>query len=112
VERQIFLHPVAHFSLSHFFNPAEYPTLLSLLLLFPAQVPTPLFATHKPNTAVPFMREKLRDSMSPEFRAVKPATCPTLIKGVYAYDFGDMAGLTLLMKMHTLGHGFVPTQST
>jgi tryptophan synthase beta chain len=58
------------------------------------------------------MREKLRDSMSPEFRAVKPATCPTLIKGVYAYDFGDMAGLTLLMKMHTLGHGFVPTQST
>jgi tryptophan synthase beta chain len=58
--------------------------------------------------AFPFMREKLRGSMSPEFRAVEPAACPTLTKGVYAYDFGDTAGLTPLMKMHTLGHGFVP----
>jgi tryptophan synthase beta chain len=58
--------------------------------------------------AFPFMREKLRGRMSPEFRAVEPAACPTLTKGVYAYDFGDTAGLTPLMKMHTLGHGFVP----
>jgi tryptophan synthase beta chain len=58
--------------------------------------------------AFPFMREKLAGRMSPEFRAVEPAACPTLTKGVYAYDFGDTAGLTPLMKMHTLGHGFVP----
>lgn len=58
--------------------------------------------------AFPFMREKLRGKMSPAFRAVEPAACPTLTKGVYAYDFGDTAGLTPLMKMHTLGHGFVP----
>ncbi|CAO1948583.1 unnamed protein product [Urochloa humidicola] len=58
--------------------------------------------------AFPFMREKLAGRMSPEFIAVEPAACPTLTKGVYAYDFGDTAGLTPLMKMHTLGHGFVP----
>nr|CAB3468481.1 unnamed protein product [Digitaria exilis] len=58
--------------------------------------------------AFPFIREKLAGRMSPEFRAVEPAACPTLTKGVYAYDFGDTAGLTPLMKMHTLGHGFVP----
>lgn len=56
----------------------------------------------------PFMREKLQGRMSPAFKAVEPAACPTLTKGVYAYDFGDTAGLTPLMKMHTLGHGFVP----
>ncbi|WVZ79319.1 hypothetical protein U9M48_026913 [Paspalum notatum var. saurae] len=58
--------------------------------------------------AFPFLREKLRGGMSPAFVAVEPAACPTLTKGVYAYDFGDTAGLTPLMKMHTLGHGFVP----
>ncbi|KAL6873462.1 hypothetical protein ACP4OV_013544 [Aristida adscensionis] len=58
--------------------------------------------------AFPFMRERLAGRMSPAFRAVEPAACPTLTKGVYAYDFGDTAGLTPLMKMHTLGHGFVP----
>ena len=56
----------------------------------------------------PFMREKLQGRMNPAFKAVEPAACPTLTKGVYAYDFGDTAGLTPLMKMHTLGHGFVP----
>ncbi|KAG8075224.1 hypothetical protein GUJ93_ZPchr0006g40613 [Zizania palustris] len=56
----------------------------------------------------PFMREKLAGRMSPAFKAVEPAACPTLTEGVYAYDFGDTAGLTPLMKMHTLGHGFVP----
>ncbi|MEA2290135.1 MAG: tryptophan synthase beta chain, partial [Solirubrobacteraceae bacterium] len=38
----------------------------------------------------------------------EPAACPTLTKGVYAYDFGDTAGLTPLMAMYTLGHDFVP----
>jgi tryptophan synthase beta chain len=40
--------------------------------------------------------------------AVEPAACPTLTKGVYAYDFGDTAGMTPLLKMHTLGHTFMP----
>ncbi|MFZ0161432.1 MAG: TrpB-like pyridoxal phosphate-dependent enzyme [Kineosporiaceae bacterium] len=58
--------------------------------------------------AFPFLREKLAGTMSPTIRAVEPASCPSLTQGVYAYDFGDTAGLTPLMKMHTLGHGFVP----
>lgn len=40
--------------------------------------------------------------------AVEPAACPTLTKGIYTYDFGDVAGLTPLMKMYTLGHDFIP----
>ena len=40
--------------------------------------------------------------------AVEPASCPTLTKGLYTYDFGDVAGLTPLLKMFTLGHDFVP----
>ena len=46
--------------------------------------------------------------MSPTIRCVEPAACPSLTKGVYAYDFGDTAGMTPLVKMHTLGHDFVP----
>jgi tryptophan synthase beta chain len=38
----------------------------------------------------------------------EPAACPSLTKGLYAYDFGDVAGLTPLLKMYTLGHDFVP----
>jgi len=58
--------------------------------------------------AFPFLREKLAGKMSPTIRAVEPAACPSLTKGVYAYDFGDTAGMTPLLKMHTLGHDFVP----
>jgi tryptophan synthase beta chain len=58
--------------------------------------------------AFPFLREKLAGRMAPTIRAVEPASCPSLTKGVYAYDFGDTAGMTPLLKMHTLGHGFVP----
>jgi tryptophan synthase beta chain len=58
--------------------------------------------------AFPIMREKMAGRMDPEIRAVEPASCPSLTRGVYAYDFGDTAGLTPLMKMHTLGHEFVP----
>ena len=46
--------------------------------------------------------------MNPTVRAVEPAACPSLTQGTYAYDFGDTAGMTPLMKMHTLGHDFVP----
>jgi tryptophan synthase beta chain len=58
--------------------------------------------------AFPFLREKLAGRMAPVIRAVEPAACPSLTRGVYAYDFGDTAGMTPLMKMHTLGHDFVP----
>jgi tryptophan synthase beta chain len=56
----------------------------------------------------PFLREKLAGRQSPVIRAVEPAACPSLTRGIYAYDFGDTAGMTPLMKMHTLGHDFVP----
>jgi tryptophan synthase beta chain len=56
----------------------------------------------------PFLREKLAGNMNPTIRAVEPAACPSLTRGVYAYDFGDTAGMTPLMKMHTLGHDFIP----
>jgi tryptophan synthase beta chain len=55
-----------------------------------------------------FLREKLAGRAAPVIRAVEPAACPSLTRGVYAYDFGDTAGMTPLMKMHTLGHGFIP----
>jgi tryptophan synthase beta chain len=58
--------------------------------------------------AFPFLREKLAGRIAPTIRAVEPASCPSLTRGVYAYDFGDTAGMTPLLKMHTLGHGFVP----
>ncbi len=58
--------------------------------------------------AFPFLREKMAGKMNPTIRCVEPAACPTLTKGEYRYDFGDTAGMTPLMKMHTLGHGFVP----
>jgi tryptophan synthase beta chain len=58
--------------------------------------------------AFPFMREKLAGRMSPVIRAVEPAACPSLTQGVYTYDFGDTAGMTPLLKMHTLGHDFIP----
>jgi tryptophan synthase beta chain len=56
----------------------------------------------------PFLREKLAGRIDPVIRAVEPAACPSFTRGVYAYDFGDTAGLTPLLKMHTLGHAFIP----
>jgi tryptophan synthase beta chain len=56
----------------------------------------------------PFLREKLAGKMNPTIRCVEPAACPSLTKGEYRYDFGDTAGMTPLLKMHTLGHGFIP----
>jgi tryptophan synthase beta chain len=56
----------------------------------------------------PFLREKLAGRIAPEIIAAEPASCPSLTRGVYAYDFGDTAGMTPLMKMHTLGHDFIP----
>jgi tryptophan synthase beta chain len=56
----------------------------------------------------PFLREKLAGRLDVTVRAVEPASCPSLTKGVYTYDFGDTAGMTPLVKMHTLGHDFIP----
>jgi tryptophan synthase beta chain len=58
--------------------------------------------------AFPFVREKLAGSIDPVIRAVEPAAAPSLTRGTYRYDFGDTAGMTPLIKMHTLGHDFVP----
>jgi tryptophan synthase beta chain len=56
----------------------------------------------------PFLRRVIRDGARTRVIAAEPAACPTLTRGVYAYDFGDTAGLTPLMPMYTLGHDFVP----
>jgi tryptophan synthase beta chain len=56
----------------------------------------------------PFLREKLAGRIDTTIRCVEPAACPSLTKGEYRYDFGDTAGMTPLLKMHTLGHGFIP----
>ena len=57
--------------------------------------------------ALPFALDKLR-GQAVRLMAVEPSACPTLTKGLFAYDFGDTAKLTPLVKMFTLGHGFVP----
>jgi tryptophan synthase beta chain len=59
----------------------------------------------------PFLADKAAgDKRAQNLRcvAVEPASCPTLTKGVYAYDYGDASGYTPLMKMYTLGHDFMP----
>jgi tryptophan synthase beta chain len=58
--------------------------------------------------AIPFVRRVLREGAQTRFVAAEPAACPTLTRGVYAYDFGDTVGMTPLMPMYTLGHDFVP----
>jgi tryptophan synthase beta chain len=58
--------------------------------------------------AFPFLREKLAGRIDPVIRCVEPAACPSLTKGEYRYDYGDTAGMAPLVKMHTLGHDFIP----
>lgn len=58
--------------------------------------------------AFPFVRRVLKGEAKTRFIAAEPAACPTLTRGVYAYDFGDTVGMTPLMPMYTLGHDFVP----
>jgi tryptophan synthase beta chain len=57
---------------------------------------------------LPFIGRKLRGGEDLRVVAVEPAACPSMTKGPYAYDFGDTAKLTPLVRMHTLGHKFVP----
>ncbi|MFC1846738.1 TrpB-like pyridoxal phosphate-dependent enzyme [Chloroflexota bacterium] len=58
---------------------------------------------------LPFIKDKI-SGKKPDLRIinVEPESCPTLTKGLYAYDFGDVAGMTPLLKMFTLGHDFIP----
>jgi len=56
----------------------------------------------------PFIGKKLRGERDVRVVAVEPAACPSMTRGRYAYDFGDTAKMTPLVKMHTLGHDFVP----
>ncbi|MDX9699863.1 MAG: TrpB-like pyridoxal phosphate-dependent enzyme [Rhodocyclaceae bacterium] len=58
--------------------------------------------------AFPFIGEHLRGGRKRRIVAVEPSACPTLTRGKYAYDFGDLAKLTPLAKMHTLGSSFTP----
>jgi tryptophan synthase beta chain len=57
--------------------------------------------------AFPFFADKAAGK-NVRLVAVEPTSCPTLTKGMYAYDFGDASGYTPLMKMYTLGHDFMP----
>ncbi len=57
--------------------------------------------------AFPFLRHKIA-GQDIRFVAVEPKACPSLTRGMYRYDFGDTSMLTPLLKMHTLGHSFVP----
>ncbi len=56
----------------------------------------------------PFIRDKIVNGKDYRVIAVEPTAAPTLTKGLYAYDFGDTAGMTPLIKMFTLGHTFMP----
>ncbi|KAA3664023.1 MAG: TrpB-like pyridoxal phosphate-dependent enzyme [Chloroflexi bacterium] len=58
--------------------------------------------------AFPFLRENFKNGMNTKVVAVEPASCPTLTCGDYTFDFGDTASMAPVMKMHTLGHTFVP----
>lgn len=58
--------------------------------------------------AFPFIPDKLAGKQV-RLVAVEPAACPTLTKGAFAYDFGDLAGYTPMLKMYTLGHDFTPS---
>ncbi|OGK84636.1 MAG: TrpB-like pyridoxal-phosphate dependent enzyme [Candidatus Rokubacteria bacterium GWF2_70_14] len=56
----------------------------------------------------PFVADKLTSNKQTRIIAVEPTACPSLTKGKYVYDFGDTVGMTPLVKMHTLGHTFIP----
>lgn len=57
----------------------------------------------------PFMADKLRGLRNPRILAAEPASCPSLTRGKYAYDFCDTGKVTPLSRMYTLGSGFIPS---
>lgn len=58
--------------------------------------------------AFPFLRENLKGGQRTQLLAIEPDATPSLTKGIYAYDFGDSAGMAPIVKMYTLGHDFMP----
>jgi tryptophan synthase beta chain len=58
--------------------------------------------------ALPFFRQNVQDGATTRLVAVEPAACPTMTKGIYAFDYGDTARMAPVVKMDTLGHEFVP----
>ncbi|HPN32058.1 MAG TPA: TrpB-like pyridoxal phosphate-dependent enzyme [bacterium] len=58
--------------------------------------------------AFPFVQDKINKTKNPEIIAVEPFSCPSMTRGKYAYDYGDTAKMTPALKMHTLGHSFIP----
>ena len=58
--------------------------------------------------AYPFLRENLQNGRKTRLLAVEPTSTPSLTKGVYAFDYGDTAKMAPIVKMHTLGHDFIP----
>ena len=56
----------------------------------------------------PFLRRNLREGARTRIVAVEPASCPKLTRGTFQYDFGDVAGMTPMLPMYTLGHNFQP----
>lgn len=58
--------------------------------------------------ALPFVRQKLQDGAKVRLVGVEPLACPSMTKGLYAFDYGDTAKMAPVMKMDTLGHDFVP----
>jgi tryptophan synthase beta chain len=58
--------------------------------------------------AYPFLRMNLLEGMNTRLLAVEPTATPSLTKGVYTFDYGDTAQMAPIVKMHTLGHSFVP----
>ena len=59
----------------------------------------------------PFIKDKMQGKKNYRIVAVEPASCPTMTRGKYVYDFGDTGKITPLMKMYTLGNGFMPSTS-
>ena len=59
--------------------------------------------------AFPFAQDKMKSGKKIDFIAVEPKACPTLTRGLYAYDFGDTGQMTPLLKQYTLGHDFMPS---
>lgn len=58
--------------------------------------------------AFPYIHDVIREDKKIEIIAVEPKACPSVTRGELDYDFGDTAGMTPIMKMHTLGHSFIP----
>jgi len=57
----------------------------------------------------PFLREILKKGQRTRLVAVEPTAAPSMTRGIYAFDFGDTAQMAPIVKMHTLGHDFIPS---